>query len=306
MIYVENNWDYRQGPDIRENNSELLHYDNPDFQVFCRRNHNPALAVFPGMRSHWHDDLEFIYVTKGHCSYLVNGEYVKLNEGEGIFVNARQMHLIICEEIDHWLECIIFHPIVLCSTKLYAEKYVSPILTNDSIPYVHLSDQIDWQKNILLAQTKLYELSLKKDSESEMMSTLFYMWDQLYQNVEKKSDKDHYMDRNLLSVKSMITFIHENFAEQISLDDICRHAGIGKTVCTKIFKEYANVTPIEYLRNYRIDRSRMLLCDTDLSISRIAYEVGFQGGSFFTETFKKKMGCTPYEFRKLFLEQTRK
>ena len=42
--------------------------------------------------SHWHDDIELILVVKGHMSYGVNGTTYRMQSGEGIFINARQIH----------------------------------------------------------------------------------------------------------------------------------------------------------------------------------------------------------------------
>ena len=50
------------------------------------------------MSVHWHSDVEFIYIKKGFVSYQLNDRIIRLNEGEGIFVNSRQLHMIILEE----------------------------------------------------------------------------------------------------------------------------------------------------------------------------------------------------------------
>lgn len=42
--------------------------------------------------SHWHDDIELIAVPEGEMDYNMNGEVIRLQKGEGIFVNAQQLH----------------------------------------------------------------------------------------------------------------------------------------------------------------------------------------------------------------------
>ena len=52
------------------------------------------LSHYPNMRAecHWHIDFEFTYIMRGHMWYFVNGETIRLDEGQGIFVNSRQLH----------------------------------------------------------------------------------------------------------------------------------------------------------------------------------------------------------------------
>ena len=80
--------------DIREDGSELVHFDDPEFQVQFRKNDIPEWYTFDELTIHWHDEVEFIYVIKGSVKYQLNGKMVLMREGEGIFVNARQIHLI--------------------------------------------------------------------------------------------------------------------------------------------------------------------------------------------------------------------
>ena len=106
---------YSDIPDIKEDGSESIRYDNPDFPLFCRRNFIPGKAILPGMSVHRHSDVEFVYIKRGSTFYQLNGRTVKIKEGEGIFVNARQIHMITAGDEDCLLYCVIFHPMLLCA-----------------------------------------------------------------------------------------------------------------------------------------------------------------------------------------------
>lgn len=60
---------YSDIPDIKEDGSENIRYDNPDFPLFCRRNFFPGKIIFTGMTMHWHSDVEFVYIKKGSTFY---------------------------------------------------------------------------------------------------------------------------------------------------------------------------------------------------------------------------------------------
>lgn len=284
-------------PDISSDGSEKVHYDNPDFQIFCRKNHLFANMTFPGMSLHWHADIEFIYVVRGKIGYQLNGRKVEMKAGEGIFVNSKQLHVIVSEDSDCLLYCVIFHPVILCSSKYIEEKYVAPVIMNSSVPYLMLSDSVAWQRNVLRCVKEMYDLSVGQNSRLEMMEKLFELWRELFENIEKSQPGMPY-DGSLDAIKRMIRYIHDEYKNKITLENLCRAGGVGRTNCGKLFEKYTGCSPIDYVINYRISKSALLLIETDMSVTTIALEVGFSSGSFFAETFRKKMGVTPQEFRK--------
>ncbi|MBO4981052.1 MAG: helix-turn-helix transcriptional regulator [Lachnospiraceae bacterium] len=289
---------YSDIPDIREDGSENIRYDNPDFPLFCRRNFIPRKRILPGMSVHWHSDVEFIYIKKGSASYQLNGCVVRMQEGEGIFVNSRQLHMLILDDNECLLDCIIFHPMLLCASKHIEEKFVYPVISNASAPYVMLHESVPWEREVLTRLSLLYELSNRGDCELEMLKTVYDIWALLSHNIPKKPSKSNEYDGGFEIIKRMIAYIEEHYRETVTLDLLCRAGGVGRTACTKLFQKYVNTTPIDYVRRYRIAKSIELLQSTDKTVTEIAYETGFAGVSFFAKTFKKATGITPGQLRK--------
>ena len=294
--YADTN--YSDIPDIKEDGSENIRYDNPDFPLFCRRNFIPGKIILAGMTVHWHSDVEFVYIKKGSAIYHLNDCIIKMKEGEGIFVNARQIHMISAGDDDCLLDCVIFHPMLLCASKLIHEKYVHPVISNPSAPYVILHESVPWEREVLTGLNCLYELSEKEDCELEMMKRLNDIWQLLYDNIQKNVSEENKYDGGLEIIKRMIGHIQDHYKETITLDLLCRAGGVGRTACTMLFRKYVNVTPIDYVRRYRIAKSIELLQNTDMTVTQIAYETGFSGSSFFTKTFREMTGITPGHLRK--------
>ena len=283
--------------DIKSDGSEVLHYDQPDFPVFIRKNISPPNACFSDISLHWHDDLEFIYVLSGDIGYYVDGEHVVMRAGEGIFVNARHMHLICNADLGCTLLCIIFPPTVLCSTEFIASKMVNPVLNAKELAYLLLSEQVPWQKEILTEIKEIYDNSLQENGEPDIMAAIYRLWGTLYRNIDVKTVEKH-KDENLILMKRMLDYLYENYDKKITLNDICAQAGIGKNKCTELFHRYTNMSPMDYLRNYRVEKGVELLRETDLSVTEIAYEVGMSGASYFAESLRKYRGCSPLQIRK--------
>lgn len=141
--------------DIRDDRSECLHYDNPDFHVQFRKNKIRADDILDDISIHWHDEVEFIYVIKGSIRYQLQDKIVQIKAGEGIFVSSRQLHLIVSNHVEVTLYCLIFHPMILCSSNYVAEKFVSPIVRNDGICYIILSHNVAWQGNVESCKTDI-------------------------------------------------------------------------------------------------------------------------------------------------------
>ena len=91
--------------------------------------------------------------------------------------------------------------------------------------------------------------------------------------------------------------IRENFAKDISLDDVSRTVNISPYYFSKIFKEETGVNFIEYLTNIRIDKAKELLSRTDHSMKEICAMCGYSDPNYFSRSFKKNVGVTPTEYK---------
>ncbi len=286
------------GPDIDERGLERMHYDIPGYKLFARRNHITANAVFNGMKIHWHDEIEIIYVRSGHMKYRVNEHIVSLNKGEGIVVNSRQLHIMQSCDVDYDIDCVIFHPEMLCASEHIKKQYVEPVINTKMSEYMLFDMSLSGGRTIIDGIGKLVELAYIKDMEMEAQALLFSMWHAIYNMCCHQVVQETVGYDELQSMRTMLEYIYMHYADKITIADICKVGQIGKSVCTKMFTDYTNYSPIEFVRQFRVSKSMELLKNTSLSITEIAYEVGFNNASFYTETFKKLRGITPKEFRK--------
>ena len=65
-----------------------------------------------------------------------------------------------------------------------------------------------------------------------------------------------------------------------------------------LVKRETGMTAQEYIQNKIINVSKEWMADTELTVSQVAYELGFQYSQHFSRFFKKGVGCTPLEFRR--------
>ncbi len=71
-------------------------------------------------------------------------------------VYARQLHLIVPDDVDCELYCLIFHPMLLSASGFIYEQYIKPVVMNSEVPYLLLDENILWHKEILARVKNVY------------------------------------------------------------------------------------------------------------------------------------------------------
>lgn len=287
---------------LKSDRSENVAYNFPDFPVYINRT---LLSDYPDYTavSHWHDDVEFITVISGEMQYNINGETVTLASGDGIFVNARQLHYGFSEKREECqFICAVLHPVLLCGTAGVEQNYVLPVITNECYSYKLLRREVMWEERILEVLRQMHASLSHSAPQLEIQGLFFRLWSILYehapkQNMEKRDG------RQLGLLREMVGYIQKNYSEKISLTDIAGAGNMCKSKCGELFRRYTGKTPIQYLTDYRLKKSIEMMNTSELSIGEIGYEAGFSGASYFSETFKKKFGYSPKEYRRTISEE---
>lgn len=84
----------------------------------------------------------------------------------------------------------------------------------------------------------------------------------------------------------------------ISGEDLASICSLSEAQLRRKFKEYLNMSPVEYLTMVRIQKAYELLNSTNYPMTEIALRVGYQDVSSFNRNFKKIMGVSPYQYKK--------
>ena len=100
-------------------------------------------------------------------------------------------------------------------------------------------------------------------------------------------------------IKEAITYIEQNFQNDISVVDIANRLGINRSYFGKIFKQTLKQTPQEFLINYRMIKATALLRLTKMSIGDISKAVGYENQLHFSRAFKKIYNISPREWRNI-------
>lgn len=101
-----------------------------------------------------------------------------------------------------------------------------------------------------------------------------------------------------LRVGKVVSRLEEDYARPWRLDELCGMARMSKSALMVAFREATGQTPIEYLIHLRLRRGMHLLANTDLSITRIAFDTGFSDSNYFARKFRQVVGVSPSVYRR--------
>ncbi|WP_066320222.1 AraC family transcriptional regulator [Bacillus sp. FJAT-29814] len=248
---------------------------------------------------HWHDEIQFVLVVKGEATIQVNEDSIVVREGEGLFINSGCLHM--AQEKDQSgcvYICLNISPHFVLPQELYT-SYVKPYIQATNLPYLFLDPNKNWGKNILNAIFEMNHCIGQKSPyfETDITMQLLSIWKNLIVNgfqleyVQTEMVKSQRM-------KQMLSWIHQHYAEKILLEDIARAGQLSHSECCRYFKRFLKCTPINYVMDYRIQKSLYLLQQNDSNVTEVAYQVGFNSTSYFIRKFRDSMNMTPLAYKK--------
>ena len=94
-------------------------------------------------------------------------------------------------------------------------------------------------------------------------------------------------------------YLSENCEQNISLEELAAHFYLSKYYVCRTFKEITGYTVTEYTNIHRIRKAKRLLEETDMSISEIAHELGYESLTYFERMFKSFMTISPVSYTHL-------
>jgi len=252
---------------------------------------------------HWHDELQFVHVTKGEGTFQINEEKIVISEGEGLFINSGRLHTAEDNQQSGCVYiCLNVAPYFVLPNELYM-TYVYPYIKATNFPYLFIGTKHSWQKNILNSILNI-QLLIQEESphfELDTFMSINQMWKELIINgLPLEYDEGEVVKQSRM--KQMLNYIHLHYGEKIMLDDIARSGQLSRSECCRYFKKTLRKTPLNYVTDYRIQKSLVLIQQPDSNVTEVAYEVGFNSTSYFISKFRKRMNMTPLAYKKELLK----
>ena len=147
-----------------------------------------------------------------------------------------------------------------------------------------------------MVQEMLYLTEHEEFSPFHLIGHLYLFFDAMLQsitpeaNTSQKRLQDYY-------IHEALTYIEQNFQNDITVEDIAKICGLNRSYFGKIFKDSTGKTPQQFLLTYRMIKATELLKLTKLSIGDISNAVGYTNQLHFSRAFKNVYGIPPRKWR---------
>jgi AraC-like DNA-binding protein len=223
------------------------------------------------------------FVMKGKGIYETGGKRYEINPNEGFLIRPWEIVYYGPDADDPWEYYWVGF------NGLDAKRLLKLSGLEQEYTFSYTKDNI--LKNNLIC---LHHASKKVSSrEYAMIGYLYLVFscliDVFYSIKDKASQK---------RIMKVLAYIEQNYDKDINIENISKKFSISRSQLYKVFEEQLNISPIEYLINYRLNKACLLLQVTDMAVYEIGIAVGFRDIIHFSKIFKKKIGITPTEYRR--------
>ena len=249
---------------------------------------------------HWHPDFEIATAVCGVLDYQVGEQHIILEAGDSIFVNGNMLHGIkqISGNVADPMPNIVFSGALISpETGTIYQKYIQPIAQCDSLPFVVFRKDNDTCKEVNSLIKDIYRQMDEKRSGYELAVqrniNLIFEFISLNFETLPKSEASRVQITNQIRIQKMLTFIYENFAEAVTLEDIAKAADISRSEAGRCFQSYMGCSPVDMLIKYRLQMAHGMLSDKTKTLQEISYACGFNSVNYFSRCFKKRYGYAP-------------
>lgn len=246
---------------------------------------------------HWHQCVEFLYISKGYGIVVVDNQHYTARPGRLFIFPPFRLHKVHVEASDknqyHRTTMHIEHTSVIGTLNGFPRQLAqfSALAASNAPAQVYdLSEQAEFMDAILeqFDKLELDGLSTASDVAFMVMQILAFL----------PAQSQRFIQPQQTVASQIMQWVESHYSEKFSLDELAQSIGLSRSYTSRIFRQQTGGSIHEYLLTRRIKKSCDLLRTSPLSIDAIAQEVGFIEVTYFITCFKKMMSQTPLQYRK--------
>lgn len=251
---------------------------------------------------HLHTEIEIIQPLQGKMQFKIYEDTVTCEIGDILIINSNIPHA--SRSIEKNTQQRLFQSDIslmyINPLENTLHQHLYSFLNTNTKPYYFLPHSTKLNRELGGYLKNIHNEITNKDDMSEtyikgylnLLSACLNRNKILVENFETKDN------RKLNKILPIVNYIDQNYNLPISLDNISEATHLNEYYLCRIFKAATGQTVFNYINYIRICEAENLLTNTSLSITDIAFSVGFSNISRFDEAFKRITGTTPLKYRK--------
>ena len=248
---------------------------------------------------HWHDELEIIYVKSGFLTVNISGENYIGKPGDAFVVSPGNLHFMGSQTgtVDYFTFLFPLKYIAFRTDDMLDDKLIEPLNSGHLMISPEIKDTVKEQCEQLAG---VYAAEIDK-SESKITSQIRkkIILLQFIHELWKKGFivENDTTGRNTVE-KEMVSYIQQNYMGKILLREFGEQFHLSEKYISRYFKEHFHITLSQYVTYLRLEHAKQMLQETDISVTEVAMQSGYQNISYFIRSFKKTYGVSPLKYRK--------
>ena len=241
---------------------------------------------------HFHAEYaELLFVQEGTCWVSVAGWKEVMRAGDFALCAAGQPHSC-------WVEPEQQATVISCGVDhlLLRGREENCFLEQRERPIVHAEEGSKALEQLLAS---LMQAAQDPNGQSgEICSYLSAAAVLLALRLQRAAAEQLEQARYSLGIRTQL-YLDRHYTEPLTLDSIAQAMGVSKYHLDRVFLTGAGCTPNQYITRRRMARAQMLLASTDQSVQHIALQCGYNSYTYFTSVFRKTVGKSPREYRRM-------
>ncbi len=247
------------------NRKELVEHGSPMFPIACYLDRLDRQST----PWHWHEEMEIVVVVEGSVTAAIGTERKVLHAGDGYFANAGILHADWNEGDGSCVfHVLVFHPRLVGGSldSVYWQKYLRPLMQEGALPFYYFQKEEAWDCQTIDRAEQAWQACVKEEPGYEwevraaLSQFIFLMLDKCHTRPNKNSEK--YM-RDSIRIKNMLQYIQEHYREELTLEQIAASASVSGSEALRCFRGTIGITPIQYVKRFRVQKAVELLENTD-------------------------------------------
>lgn len=251
--------------------------------------------------NHWHPELELHVILNGSVEYNINGTSYIVGKGCGIYIASSMVHMAkslsentigydITVSLQFLSSLIQYTNCEQYLAPLFTQKPECLLITPNRKEGFHILDSLRKMHDAENAHAA-YELFFLEHFICILRNLLALF----PRSLEDPEDSSKLFRKERM--KDMIDYIHQNYSQSITIQDIASAANISKSECYRCFSEFSEMTPTDYINKFRLQQAARLLVTSDQSMADICFMTGFNNTSYFAKKFKEHYRTSPTAYR---------
>lgn len=254
-------------------------------------------------KAHAENFYHIIWFKKGTGRYFVNFKAYDIDKNTLFFLTKKQMHYFD-RNTNYSGTLIQFNEEFLIQNNYDTDFFLKhSLFSNEKPPFcllntndsVILDEYLKLIKDELIDKNEIYQEELLRNYLKVYLIQIQHIWEK-YNSINGRQIS--HQDKRQLKLAKFINLIEENYKKELKVSDYAELMHISSRALSDLTNQLLEKSPSQLIHERIITEAQRMLLETNYTISKIGYHLGFNDDSYFVKYFKKHTSISPLDFRK--------